>query len=151
VAQLGELQGYYGEFRRAAVQVYAVGVDPPGHNARLKARLGAGYEFLSDVEGGLLDALGIRQARRSMTGKDTAIPTQYLLDREGVVRWVYRAGTWRVRPHPREALDAIRGLRDPAPAAPVEAAPTDPGEPARSGRRRVGECEDPGRQGPPPA
>ena len=45
--QLGELQSYYGEFQDAGVNVYAVSVDPPEHNARLKARLGAGYEILS--------------------------------------------------------------------------------------------------------
>jgi peroxiredoxin len=108
--QLGELQGYYGEFHRAGVQVYAVSVDPPQHNARLKARLGAGYEFLSDARGELLDALDIRQSYRSPTGQDNAIPTAYLLDREGIVRWLHRAETWRIRPHPREALQAIQRL-----------------------------------------
>lgn len=83
MVQLGELQEYYGQFQAAGVRVYAVSVDPPGQNARLKARLGADYEFLSDEQGELLDALDIRQARRSVTGQDTAIPTQYLLDREG--------------------------------------------------------------------
>lgn len=105
--QLGELQEYYGEFQRAGVQVYAVSVDTPEHNARLKARLGAGYELLSDERGELLDALEIRQAHRSPTGQDTAIPSQYLLDREGIVRWVYRTENWRIRPHPQEALRAI--------------------------------------------
>jgi peroxiredoxin len=126
VVQLGELQGYYAEFRKAGVAVYAVSVDPPEQNARLKARLGAGYELLSDERGELLDALDILQAHRSVTGKDSAIPTQYLLDREGVVRWVYRAESWRVRPHPREALEAIRGLRHRASAAAGQAAPTNP-------------------------
>lgn len=108
--QLGELQEYYEEFQRAGVQVYAVSVDPPEHNARLKARLGAGYEFLSDARAELLDALDIRQPHRSPTGQDNAIPTQYLLDREGTVRWFHRAETWRIRPHPREALQAAELL-----------------------------------------
>jgi len=130
VVQLGELKDYYAEFQRAGVGVYAVSVDPPDHNARLKSRLGAGYEFLSDEKGELLDALDIRQPRRSMTGGDTAIPTQYLLDRQGVVRWVHRAETWRVRPHPREALDAIRALPGPGAAANAEATPTTCAEPS---------------------
>ena len=106
--QLGELQSYYGEFQDAGVHVYAVSVDPPEHNARLKARLGAGYEILSDERGELLVALNIRHASRSATGKDVAIPTQYLVDRDGVARWVYRDESIRLRPHPREALSAIR-------------------------------------------
>lgn len=119
MVQLGELQEYYGEFQRAGVQVYAVSVDPPEHNVRLKARLGAGYEFLSDAKGELLDALDIRQANRSATGQDVAIPTQYLLDQEGIVRWYYRAATWRVRPHPQEALRAIQSLAPPKEPPPV--------------------------------
>ncbi len=125
--QLGELQDYCAEFRNAGVRVYAVSVDPPEQNARLKARLCAGYEFLSDERGVLLDALDIRQAHRSVTGKDNAIPTEYLLDRGGMVRWVYRAENWRVRPQPREALDAIRELQNPAETA--AASPTNSAEP----------------------
>jgi peroxiredoxin len=120
--QLGELRDYYAEFQKAGVKLYAVSVDPPVQNARLKSRLGAGFEFLSDERGQLLDALEIRQAHRSMTGKDTAIPTQYLLDTNGIIRWVYRAETWRVRPHPREALEAIRQMHGMASAAAVDAA-----------------------------
>jgi peroxiredoxin len=104
--QLGELQEYYGQFQSAGVHVYAVSIDKPQHNARLRARLGAGYEFLSDAGGVLLDALEIHQMRRSPNGED-AIPTQYLLDQEGIIRWFHRSETWRVRPHPREALRAV--------------------------------------------
>jgi peroxiredoxin len=132
VVQLGELQEYYSEFQAAGVRVYAVSVDPPEQNVRLKARLGAGYEFLSDERGELLDALDIRQAHRSVTGKDTAIPTQYLLDRDGIVRWVYRAATWRVRPHPREALEAIREMSGTTAAAAVDAAASKPAAPGTS-------------------
>ena len=104
--QLGELQRYYGEFQKAGIAIYAVSVDAPEQNARLKKRLGAGFEFLSDANGELLDALDIRQSYRSPSGQDTAIPTQYLLDAAGLVRWLYRAETWRIRPDPREVLQA---------------------------------------------
>jgi peroxiredoxin len=108
--QLGELQEYYGEFQRAGVQVFAISVDSPEDNARLRARFGTGYEFLSDPKAVLLADLDISQANRSPNFKVTAIPTQYLLDRSGIVRWFHRAETWRVRPHPKEALQAIEGL-----------------------------------------
>lgn len=119
MVQLGELQEYYGEFQKGGVQVYAVSVNLPEHNEKLKARLGAGYEFLSDAKAELLEALDIRQAYRSPTGQDNPIPTQYLLDREGIVRWFYRAETWRIRPHPREALEAIQLLMSPKEPQPV--------------------------------
>lgn len=103
--QLGELQDYYGEFQRAGVRVVAVSIDRPEQNALLKRRLGAGYEFLSDSNGRLLDALDIRH--RSWPGIESAVPTQYLVDANGIVLWYHREETWRVRPHPREALRAI--------------------------------------------
>lgn len=110
--QLGELQDYYGEFHRAGVRVVAVSIDRPEQNARLQRRLGAGYEFLSDEKGVLLDALDIRH--RQWPGLESAVPTQYLVDEAGVVRWIYRAETWRVRPHPHEALRAIEDLAQTA-------------------------------------
>lgn len=112
--QLGELQEYYGEFQKAGVQVFGVSVDSPEHNALLKKRLGAGYEFLSDANGGLLDALGIHH--RHWPAMDSVIPTQYLLDRAGKICWLYRADTWRIRPHPGEALQAIAGLKRRVPS-----------------------------------
>src|SRR4029077_15226031 len=102
-------------------------MDAPEDNARLKARLGAGYEFLSDAKGELLDALDIHQrhwAGLAVVGvrPETAVPTLYLLDRAGIIRWLYRAETWRVRPHPREALQAIKPLvpaKEPQPVGDV--------------------------------
>ena len=85
-------------------------MDPPEHNARLKARLGAGYEILSDERGELLDALNIRHARRSATGKDVAIPTQYLVRRDGVVFGYGIA-------HDREPQAATQGVGCFSPAA----------------------------------
>ena len=116
MVQLGELQEYYSVFHKAGVGVYAVSIDAPEDNARLKARLGAGYEFLSDAKGELLDALDIHQRHwpgLAVVGvrPETAVPTQYLLDRAGIVRWLYRAETCRVRPHPTEALEAIQLIK----------------------------------------
>jgi peroxiredoxin len=115
VVQLGRLQEYYGEFQKNGIKVCAVSVDAPEVNARLKARLGGEYEFLSDPKGVLLDALDIRQSHASMTGDDVAIPTQYLVDRDGVVRWLHRDTTWRVRPQPQAVLqESVRnGVRPP--------------------------------------
>jgi peroxiredoxin len=116
VVQLGELQDYYAAFQKAGVGVYAVSMDAPEDNARLKTRLGAGYEFLSDAKGELLDALDIHQRHwpgLAVVGvrPETAVPTQYLLDRAGIVRWLYRAETWRVRAKPTEALRAIQLIK----------------------------------------
>ncbi len=82
-------------------------VDPPEVSARLRQRLEADFSFLSDPDGELLDALGIRH--RSPRG-DIAFPTAILVDEKGVVRWTFQSDTYRERAHPDEIFRAIDGL-----------------------------------------
>lgn len=91
------------------MELYAVSVDPPEVSARLKQRLEADFSFLSDPEGELLDALGIRHRAGSERG-DIAFPTAILVDEKGVVRWTFQSDTYRERAHPDEIFRAIDGL-----------------------------------------
>ena len=61
-------------------------VDPPETSKRLKKRLKSSFTFLSDTEGGLLDALNIR------------------------VRWTYETETYRQRARPKQVFRAIEQL-----------------------------------------
>ena len=84
------------------MDVYAVSVDPPEASRALRDHLGLPLTFLSDVEGTLLDALGIRHRDAKGQGKDIAYPTSVLVDAQGVVRWVFASdtynGLWALRP-----------------------------------------------------
>jgi peroxiredoxin len=91
------------------VALYAVSVDPPETSKRLKQRLESDFTFLSDSEGTLLDALGIRH-RDGVPGRDLAFPTAILVDSKGVVRWTYESDTPRQRAHPDEIFRAIAQL-----------------------------------------
>ena len=73
-------------------------------NARLRRRQGAGFTFLSDPGLTLIDSLGIRYKRRHLGEGALAIPSQFLVDQGGVIRWVYIADTWRKRLPPRRVL-----------------------------------------------
>lgn len=84
-------------------------VDPPEVSARLKQRLEADFSFLSDPDGGLLDALGIRHRTGGERG-DIAFPTAILVDERGVVRWTFQSDTYRERAHPDEIFRAIDEL-----------------------------------------
>jgi len=88
----------------------------------LRRRIGVGIRFVSDRSGVLMDALGIRDrdalpppfiTRRPADGdaRDIFMSTSFLLDEDGIIRWVCRPDTYRVRAPAREVLRAIDGLR----------------------------------------
>lgn len=107
MTELGQLQRYYHSFRDLGVQLVAVCVDSPEQNSRLRRRLSAEIEFLSDPECRLIDQLNIRQPRRQPGERGLAIPSQFLVDAKGIIRWVYLPDTWRKRVPPRGVLQAI--------------------------------------------
>lgn len=97
-------------------------VDPSATSKRLKNRLQASFTFLSDPEGVLLDAVGIRHRGGRIDGADIAYPTSLLVDEGGTVRWLYQADNYRERAKPEAIFAAIGALGPPrpVPAAPAE-------------------------------
>jgi peroxiredoxin len=98
-----------------------VSVEPPEVSEALRRRIGVGIRFVSDRSGVLMDALGIRD-RDALPGpfitgrpadgdgRDLFMSTSFLLDEDGIIRWVYRPDTYRVRAPAREVLRAIDAL-----------------------------------------
>ncbi|MFO7476897.1 MAG: redoxin family protein, partial [Methyloceanibacter sp.] len=82
----------------------------PDTSERLRQRLAVPFTFLSDEHGELLDALGIRH-RGGHEGNDIAYPAQVLVDKDGTVRWTFRADSYRQRAHPDDILSAIDAMR----------------------------------------
>jgi len=119
VTELGELRQHWQDILDRRVGVVAVSVDPPDVSERLRQRLGLAIRFLSDERGTLMDALHVRHrngmppsfiTHRATDGRDLFLSTTFLLDEEGVIRWVYRPDTYRVRAPAREVLQAIDAL-----------------------------------------
>jgi peroxiredoxin len=121
VTELGELRKRYGEIAGRGVELVAVSVDPPEVSERLRRRLGLEIRFLSDPDGTLMEPLHIRHRGGRpgppadvAAGADIFLPTTFLLDGDGVIRWIYRPDTYRVRASPSElvaAIDAARAAR----------------------------------------
>ena len=121
MTELVELRKHWQEILDRHVDVVAVSVEPPEVSEALRKRIGVGIRFLSDERGVLLDALQVRDrdalppsfitakesARRS---RDLFMSTTFLLDDVGVIRWLYRPDTYRVRAPAREVLRAIDAL-----------------------------------------
>lgn len=81
-------------------------VDPPDVSRRLRDKLAVRFTFLSDPQGQLLDALGIRH-REGVPGRDIAFPTSILVDESGAIRWTYQSDTYRQRARPEEVFAAL--------------------------------------------
>jgi peroxiredoxin len=69
--------------------------------------MGAGYNFLSDPDGKVLDLFNIRHHQPNPGGKDIALPTMILTDKAGIIRWVHKAEDYRVRIKPDQILKFI--------------------------------------------
>ena len=107
-----QLDEYYGRISEQGIELVAVSVDPPAASRRLKDRLESRFAFLSDPEGVLLDGLGIRHRGGRDDGADIAYPTAVLVDGDGIVRWIFRSGSYRERARADEIFAAIAELRE---------------------------------------
>lgn len=115
-----ELRRSYERILDRDVRVVAVSVDDIAQSEALRTRVGLDIEFLSDHEGVLLDRLGVRDDAGLIPGLSTAgfggdddvgraifLPTTFLLDADGVIRWIHRPDDYRVRATADEVVDAI--------------------------------------------
>jgi peroxiredoxin len=105
-----------------------VSVDPPEISESLRRRLALPMTILSDVNGTLMDPLGIRhdggmppnlvagKVGRINPSKDLFLATNFLVDERGKIRWIYRPDTYRMRASIDELIAAIDAL------GPVESA-----------------------------
>jgi len=108
--ELVELQGSLAEFQERGIRVVAVSVDPPGDLARMRDSAGAEFPFVSDPEARLIGAFGIRHEKGRYDGADLAQSASFLLDDAGRLVWKRVAENYRVRPRPREILEAADRL-----------------------------------------
>ena len=79
-------------------------------------------KILSDVDGTLMEPLGIRddggmppaliagEVAKINPSKDLFLATNYLVDGNGIIRWIYRPDTYRMRASMDELVAAIDAL-----------------------------------------
>ena len=98
-------------------------VDPPEISEALRRKLDLPIRILCDVHGTLMDPLGIRhdggmppaliagEVAKVNPSRDVFLTTTFLLDEDGVIRWIYRPDTYRMRASLDEILAAIDAPR----------------------------------------
>jgi len=92
------------------VQPVAISVDTPEQSRDLAHKAGYTFPLLSDRGALVIRRYGIVHPKAGVAGADIARPAEFLVDRNGIVRWRNLTGDFRVRARPDEILAAARAL-----------------------------------------
>ena len=104
--ELGQLERYHEDFARRHTRVIAISVE--GLDAARQTQADFPHLLvLADKERGLSEAAGLLQAHAAPDGSDVDTPTTILVDRHGLVRWLYRPRAVLARLSPDEVLQAL--------------------------------------------
>jgi peroxiredoxin len=104
--ELGQLERRHEDFKRRNTRVIVVSLDGVADAAKTQADF-PDLTVLSDEKRGLSNALSVIHAKSAPNGGDTSAPTTVLIDRNGIVRWVYRTPHVSARLSPDDLVEAI--------------------------------------------
>jgi alkyl hydroperoxide reductase subunit AhpC len=104
--ELGQLERQHEDFTKRGVQVIAVSMEGLDDAGKTQAQF-PHLTVLSDQGRGLSEAAGLVHAGAGPDSSDTDVPTTILVDRQGIVRWLYCSPKLITRLSPDEMLQAI--------------------------------------------
>jgi peroxiredoxin len=107
--ELSDLTRHADEFRRARIDVVGISADPVERSKMLAGYLRTEIPLLGDTKESVLAPLGLVQ--RHVDGQpDNAIPAFFVVDRGGVVRWIFTSRYYRELPTVATLLDAAKSV-----------------------------------------
>jgi peroxiredoxin len=107
--ELADLTRHADEFRRARIDVVGISADPIERSKMLAGYLHTEIPLLGDMKESVLAPLGLVQ--RHVDGQpDNAIPAFFVVDRDGVVRWIFASRYYREVPTVSTVLDAAKSV-----------------------------------------
>jgi len=98
------------EFEARGLRVVGISVDPPDINQRQSQKRGYTFPLLSDPEAKIIRRYDVLHPGAGPKGSDIARPAEFLLDSNGVVRWVNLTESIAVRARPEQVLNALNQL-----------------------------------------
>jgi alkyl hydroperoxide reductase subunit AhpC len=104
--ELGQLERRHVDFARRNTQVIASSVEGTDDAKKTQAEF-RHLAVLADQGMGLTNAAAVRHAHASPDGSDTNLPITILVDRQGVVRWLFQPSMATERLSPEEVLQAV--------------------------------------------
>jgi peroxiredoxin len=102
------LQERLPDFQRLGVKPVAISVDAPAVSAELARKAGYTFPILSDRDAAVIRRYDL--LHKGAGGGDVARPAEFLVDRNGVVRWRNLSEDYRVRARVEEMLAEARKL-----------------------------------------
>jgi peroxiredoxin len=107
---LRSFQQRLSEFDARGIRVVGISADPPDINRHQSQKLGYTFPLLSDPKMQVIRRYDVLHPRAGPKGADIARPAEFLLDPNGIVRWVNLTENIAVRARPGQALEALNQL-----------------------------------------
>jgi peroxiredoxin len=104
---LRSFQQRLAEFDANGVRVVGISVDPPEINRRQSQKLGYAFPLLSDPKAEVIRRYDVLHPGAGPKGADVARPAEFLLDSNGVVRWVNLTENIAIRARPEQVFEAL--------------------------------------------
>jgi peroxiredoxin len=98
------------EFEARGIRVVAISIDPLDVNQRQSQKLGYTFPLLSDPNAKIIRRYDLLHPGAGPKSQDIARPAEFLLDSNGVVRWVNLTENIAVRARPEQVLEALNQL-----------------------------------------
>jgi len=114
--ELAELTAHADDFHRTGVDTLAISTDQVERSKMLAGFLRTKIPLLSDSSESVIGPLGLVQ-HHTNGEPDNAIPAFFIVDRNGVVRWIFTSPYYRELPRPQTLLDAAKSVIASPPAS----------------------------------
>lgn len=99
------------DFQAHGIRPVAISVDAPKVSADLRKRAGYTFTFLSDPNTEVIRRYSLLHRGGGPDKTNIARPAEFLVDRDGVVRWTNFTEDIRVRARADEMLAAAQAIR----------------------------------------
>ena len=93
------------------MEVVAISVDSPEQSQDLRKKAGLTLVFLSDPNAEAIRSYDLLHVKAGPNGHDIARPGEFLVDSQGIVRWVNLTEDFRVRARAEEFLAQAKQLK----------------------------------------
>jgi peroxiredoxin len=98
------------EFETRGIRIVGISVDSPEINQRQSQKLGYTFPLLSDPGAKIIRRYDVLHPGAGPKGADIVRPAEFLLDSNGIVRWVNLTDNIAVRARPEQVLEALNQL-----------------------------------------
>jgi len=107
---LRSFQRRLSDFDARGIRIVGISVDPPEINRRQSQRVGYTFPLLSDPNAEVIRRYDVLHPGAGPKGGDIARPAEFLIDSNGMVRWVNLTENIAVRAGPEQVLDAFNQI-----------------------------------------